>query len=304
MKSNLFEPDYISEGTPFKRIINVGAVPGGDAYLLDTGSTAVLFDSGFGCCGDRLVANLEKCLSGRDLDYILLSHSHYDHAPGSAWCAQRWRDVKIAASLKTKSVFSRPGAIAVMRKLDAAASELYGVSSSEDHFDELRVDIPLNDGELFNIGGTQCRMLLFPGHTNCSSGFWFQDSGLLLASETLGVYAGGETVTPAFLVGFQAGIDSIKKALEMDIRHMLVPHFGMIHGGDCRKFLQLSLQCSKVMWQAVTEGYKKGMTKDKLKLLLKGLFFTEEKRVIQPEEAFDLNSGYMIDIILNEYSSR
>ena len=88
----------------------------------------------------------------------------------------------------------------------------------------------------------------------------------------------------------------------MDIRHMLIPHFGMIHGSNCQKFLRLSLECCKLMWNAVTHGIDKGMSKEELTQLLKELFFTEEKRAIQPEEAFVLNAGYIIEIIRKEYS--
>ena len=160
--NSLFNPDFDTSGTPFKSITNVGAVPGGDAFLLDNGETSILFDSGFGCCGDVLVKNIEKQLNGRSLDYILLSHSHYDHAPGSAWCAERWNSVKVISSAKTKSVFTRPGARAVMRKLDKAASQLHGISSDKDLFDNLKVDIALNDGDAISLGDSRsalCRRL-------------------------------------------------------------------------------------------------------------------------------------------------
>lgn len=301
MDTNTFTADLCPDGTPFRYIKDVGAVPGGNAYLLDTGKATLLFDSGFGCGGDILVKNLEEILAGRSLDYILLSHSHYDHAGGSPWCAARWPDVKIISSQKTKSVFARPGARAVMRRLDASASRLHHISSENDLFDKLRVDIVLGDGDEFSAKGVSFKLIMFPGHTNCSAGFWFPESHLLLASETLGVYAGGDTVTPAFLVGCKAGIDSITRALSMDIRHMLVPHFGMIHGEHCRQYLRLALECCDLMKNSVKQGYENGMTKDELIELLMKLFFTEDKRTIQPEDAFILNAGYMIDVIIREF---
>lgn len=301
MKNSVFYADYNAEGTPFSKIVKVGAVPGSDAYLLISDDVTVLFDSGFGCCGDILVENIKKVLGNRNLDYILLSHSHYDHAPGSAWCIQQWSDAKIISSYKTKNVFTRPGAIKVMRELDSAASKMHGITAKEDLFDSMRVDIPMSDGEHISLNGLDMELMAFPGHTKCSVGFYFSESKLLLSSETLGVYAGGETVTPAFLIGFSEGVNSIKKALNMEFAHMLVPHYGMIHGSDCKKYLELSLKCCELMWDMVTDGIDRGLSRTQLTALLKEHFFTEEKRVIQPEEAFVLNAGYMIDIIEKEY---
>ncbi|MBQ9858533.1 MAG: MBL fold metallo-hydrolase [Oscillospiraceae bacterium] len=301
MDNVIFMADLCEAGTPFNKIVNVGAVPGGEGFLLISDNATILFDSGFGCCGDALVENIARELGARSLDYILLSHSHYDHAPGSAWCIQKWPDVKVISSYKSKDVFSRPGALAVMRKLDEAASKMYNMTSNEDLFDRMRVDIPLNDGEHYDLNGLDMQLIAFPGHTKCSVGFYFPQSKLLLSSETLGVYAGGETVSPAFLIGYQVGIDSVKKAQAMDFNHILIPHFGMIHGDNCKKYIDLSLKCCYLMWDVVTEGISKHKTRDELIEILKEHFFTEEKRVIQPEEAFVLNAGIIIDIIEKEF---
>ena len=65
------------------KIQNVGAFPGGDAFLLDDGSGACLLDTGFGFCGEALAVHVRRALAERPLDAILLTHSHYDHACGA-----------------------------------------------------------------------------------------------------------------------------------------------------------------------------------------------------------------------------
>lgn len=303
MTNIVFNADLNPDNTPFHKIINVGAVPGSDAYLLISDNVTLLFDSGFGCCGDVLVENIKRELGTRTLDYILLSHSHYDHAPGSAWCTKQWPNAKVVSSYKTKDVFSRAGAIRVMRSLDSAAVNMYGISSKEDLFDTMRVDIPLNDGEHLSLNGLDVQMISFPGHTNCSVGFYFTKSKFLLSSETLGVYGGGELVSPAFLVGYSAGIESINKALNLEIEHMLIPHYLMIHGDDCKKYIQLAMKCCQLMWDKVTAGLDNALSRDELIEILKEYFYTEEKKAIQPEEAFVLNAGILIDVIEKEYKA-
>ena len=65
-------------------ITDVRAVAGDSAFLIDDGETAVLCDTGFGFTGYSVADNIQRILGDRPLDYILLTHSHYDHALGSA----------------------------------------------------------------------------------------------------------------------------------------------------------------------------------------------------------------------------
>ena len=45
--NEVFKADLASDGTPFEQIINVGAVPGGEGYLLVSRNVTLLFDSFF-----------------------------------------------------------------------------------------------------------------------------------------------------------------------------------------------------------------------------------------------------------------
>ena len=60
-------------------ITDVRALSGDSAFLLDDGETAVLYDTGFGFTGGRIAQNIQSILGERELNYILLTHSHYDH---------------------------------------------------------------------------------------------------------------------------------------------------------------------------------------------------------------------------------
>ena len=63
-------------------VTNVGPVNGGEGFLFVSENTTFLLDDGFSFCGNALVDNIKKVLGDRGLDYILLTHSHYDHVGG------------------------------------------------------------------------------------------------------------------------------------------------------------------------------------------------------------------------------
>ena len=79
------------------KITDVRAHPGDSAFLIDDGTTAILYDTGFAFTGYAVADNIGKVLGKRKLDYIFLTHSHYDHAAGSPYICARYPDVKVVA---------------------------------------------------------------------------------------------------------------------------------------------------------------------------------------------------------------
>ena len=64
------------------KVVNVGCVKGGEAFLLITEEKSAIYDAGFSFTAKAMVKRIKAELGNRSLDYILLSHSHYDHISG------------------------------------------------------------------------------------------------------------------------------------------------------------------------------------------------------------------------------
>ena len=77
------------------KVTDVRCLPGDSAFLLDDGETSILIDSGFGFTGFSVADNIRKVLGERKLDYIFLTHSHYDHALGSAYILRRYPEATV-----------------------------------------------------------------------------------------------------------------------------------------------------------------------------------------------------------------
>ena len=99
-------------------ITDVRALPGDSAFLIDDGKTAIMLDSGFAFTGFAVADKIKAVLGERDLDYIFLTHSHYDHALGSAYALRYWPNAKVVAGAYAAKIFAKPTAKAVMRDLD------------------------------------------------------------------------------------------------------------------------------------------------------------------------------------------
>ena len=95
--------------------------PGGEVLLLGGRDKTAVYDAGMAFSGDALVENIRHALSGRPLDYVLLSHTHYDHVGGVAALRRAWPDLTVLGSAYGQSVLRRPGAQATIRRLSEVA---------------------------------------------------------------------------------------------------------------------------------------------------------------------------------------
>jgi len=282
-------------------VTDMRAHPGDSAFLIDDGTTSIMYDSGFGFTGHRVAEKISQCLGERTLDYIFLTHSHYDHALGSAHALKRWPDAKVVAGAYAAKIFAKPTAKAVMRDLDKKFATACGVDSYDDLTDDLKVDIPVNDGDKIHAGDLEFIALNLPGHTKCSIGYYEPSCKLLLACESLGVFNGKDDVVPSYLVGYQLVIDSISRVEKLDIEQILVPHYGLLSREQTAFFLQKAKERAVFVAAEIVDMLQAGKSKQEITEAFKNMFYHDYIQTIYPIDAMELNTGIMIDLLQKEF---
>ncbi len=282
------------------KITDVRPMSGDSGFLIDDGKTSILYDTGFGFTGDKLCENVKKLLGTRKLDYIFLTHSHYDHALGAVYVQKEYPDAKIVAGEYAAGIFEKTSAKSTMRRLDRKFARKCGVYEYEDLIDNLKVDIAVKDGDIVEAGDMTFTVINLPGHTKCSVGFYLEENKLLLNSETLGVYFGHNTILPICLVGYKMSLESFKRAEKLDIENMLVPHYGLLDKDETKFFLENSEKVLRKTAEHVVEIFENGGNADDALKFFEENFYTEIIRPTYPIDAFLLNTSIMIDLIKKE----
>lgn len=282
------------------KITDVRVHPGDSGFLIDDGKTSILYDSGFAFTGSGMVDKIKEQLGSRKLDYIFLTHSHYDHVLGALYAMRQWPDAKVIAGEYAAKIFGKPSAKSVMRKLDQKFAVTCGAEPYEDIIDELRVDITVNDGDIINAGKMTYKVVDLPGHTKCSVGFYLVEQKLLLSTETLGIYAGNGIILPSFLVGYEMTLNSIKKVENMDVENILVPHYGLLDREHTKVFLKKAKEVAHITAEDFSARIKNGQTDEELIEYFKSLYYHDYIRVIYPIDAIELNTSCMINLIKRE----
>ena len=281
-------------------VTDVRAHPGDSAFLIDDGTTAILVDSGYGFTAHLVAARIARQLGSRPLDYIFLTHSHYDHALGSAAIAKHWPDVKIIAGAYAARIFQKDSAKRTMRELDQKAAASCGIFQYEDCADDLRVDQTVEDGDLIVAGDLHFTVVNLPGHTRCSVGFYLSEEKFLISTETLGVRIGRSTVFPSYLVGYGMTMDSIARAEALDIERMLLPHCGIIEGDDVRQYLSAAKASAAETAEVVSAMLRAGKSKQDAVQYIIETFYHDDIRRSYPPAAMQLNTNIMVDLIERE----
>jgi len=281
-------------------VTDVRVQPGDSGFLIDDGKTSVLYDTGFGFTGYAMADKIKAVLGDRPLNYIFLTHSHYDHALGTPYILKRYPTAKVVAGVYAKTIFDKPSAKDKMRDLDRKFAHTCGIDEYDDLTDDLRVDIAVNDGDEIRCGDMTFTAVNLPGHTKCSVGFYLKENKLLLATETLGVYFGHHAYLPSYLVGYEMTLNSFARAKRLELESILIPHYGLVSGEQAKTFLRHSERASIATADKITEIFQNGGTFDDAMAYFTDAIYKEHVRPTYPIDAFKLNTTILINLIRKE----
>jgi glyoxylase-like metal-dependent hydrolase (beta-lactamase superfamily II) len=193
-----------------------------------------------------------------DLDYILLTHIHLDHAAG-CW--------KILEAYPDASIHCHPrgaGHVIDPTRLLAAAWEIYGDALKE--FGVVR-GVPTEkvvestDGETLDLGGVFLETIWTPGHSSHSQSYFERGSGVVFVGDAAGHYPGNR----GFLVPGSPpphnpakAADSLLKLMDYEPEIIAYSHFGYFD--DAMALLERFLDQTRLWDNVAQEGVEAGLS--------------------------------------------
>jgi glyoxylase-like metal-dependent hydrolase (beta-lactamase superfamily II) len=223
-----------------------------DISVIDTGFVRELFDAshlivanGRGAFVDtgtnhsvpRLLAALEAHdLAPEDVDYVILTHVHLDHAGGAGLLMSRLPNAKLIVQSRGAKHMIDPS------KLMEGVRAVYGDEITARDYGELvpvsedRVITPA-DGRVIELGGRALRFIETPGHAlhhiciwDEASRGWFTGDTFGLAYPALATSRGAHVVPATAPVQFdpQALHASVGRMLESQPRLIYMTHYGAV----------------------------------------------------------------------------
>lgn len=193
-------------------------------YLVRFGDKAALIDAGCGHAHSRLKKNIAECLPPHvQLEYLLLTHCHYDHV-GGAEAVRREFGCRIAAH-ELDATYLESG------DPDVTAASWYGAN-----LDPLTIDIKFQGEEsVLTIGNGSITAIHWPGHSPGSVVYTtrIDDQLVLFGQDVHG------PIHPLLLSDETTYQASLGKLLKLEADFLLEGHFGIFQTKhDVREFIQ------------------------------------------------------------------
>lgn len=284
-----------------------GFLPG----FIIMGKKYALVDTGVPATAPALYNAIKDALKEPDrLEYVLLTHSHYDHCGGLSYLRRKMPNLKVIASEHTAKILQKDDAINFMNKLSKEVEESIEFNkyfAGEDisiKKELLGVDIVVKEGDIIELGeGVELEVYSTPGHTKCSISFYMRPDNALFSGESVGAYAGEDMVLANYLSNYNEYMKSLKKLSEMHIEFLGLPHHGMLVGEKAiKRFFELSIKGAEVFRQEVISMLKENISEEDMVKRLTDKFYVDVAS-LQPKGAFIVNLKAMINVIKKELSN-
>lgn len=207
--------------------IDTGFVrPGFDAaYLVVTGGRGAFIDCGTHHSVPRMLAALGNAgLAPADVDWLILTHVHLDHAGGAGELIAHLPNAKLVVHPRGARHMIDPAA------LWAGASAVYGEAVMERDYGRLR-PVPAErvvaaaDGHVVDLAGRALHCLDTPGHARHHIAIHDPHAGVCFTGDVFGLsYREFDTANGAFILPTTSPVQFDPEALHASIRRLVALH--------------------------------------------------------------------------------
>lgn len=232
------EPGIIND-----RLVMLGTVQN-NIYLLK-GDVYAFVGGG----GPWMVPELMDQIKAWNIDmqrvqYLIIGHSHFDHAGAVPFLQKRYPHLEILASQEAARFFAMPKAIKNARKFSQEALSRMGIPDTVegipldfDPIDHVRV---LGDNERIDIGcGLVLRAMETPGHSRCAMTLYAEDQKWLFPSDAMSIpiHDGWDFACTA-TESFVDYVQSLKRLEDLEVSLCAWEHFGLMTDKHAHQIVQ------------------------------------------------------------------
>lgn len=219
------------------------------AYIVRGAAKNVMIEGGFNLLGPRYLKHIREILGeGAPLEYLFITHSHYDHLGAAAYLKRHIPGMKVAAHERVAPLLRKESVLAMMNRLSEIQRGLFrDAAGTEDlAIRPLEVDRALKEGDEFDLGGLHVRVYEVPGHTRDSLAFFIPEMGAIFPGEAAGVPEGpdGDAAQVEFLSSYDDYIASIDKMIALGPSMLCFGHGWVFTGDDASGFLRMSREAT------------------------------------------------------------
>lgn len=231
-------------------------------------------------CGTRAGATIfkqqwQQLEPKPQVKYIVILHSHFDHACGLPILKELFPDAEVLGSAAAQKFLSKEKIVKDLFQNDAIVSESYFKHGLLDEkpdtseLDYLKVDRAVGEGDVLELEpGLKLKFLDAQGHSACSIAAYLENDQVMFVSDAAGYRSSKEEISPVFFQGYAQYINTLKKLQSYPTRMTGVAHGDIPAGDDVADFYQQSLEAAVEGFDFIKDRLNEGMDEKQLSKLL------------------------------------
>ncbi len=279
---------------------NIFAIGNGyfPSYLI-IGERIAMIDAGVTVMGPIYKKDILSLTPNGKIDFLLLTHSHFDHCGAIPYLRRNLPSFKVLASPIAKEVFQKEKAMEHIINLNREVEEIAPPQKEDISIDRIDVDVKLREGDFIDLGeGIEIEVLETPGHTRCGLSFYIPSKKAIFFGEAGGVIEKDGTIKPQFLSSYNQYVNSIEKMKKLDIEIIGLAHGGALIGEDAKNYLEKSLKETILFKERIIEYFKKYRDREKV---IDVIAEEDFKNISQPKTPYILNLRASVSTIEKEF---
>ena len=225
--------------------ISVAANLSYPGYVVKGDNKNIMIEAGLNLLGPLYLKSIEEILGNRNrLNYLFITHSHYDHLGAAHYLKQNIPNLVIGAHERIAPLLKKESVLAMMNRLSEIQRPLFkDITGDEDlSIKPIEFDLALKEGDEFDLGGLTCRVYEVPGHTRDSLAYYIPEMKALFPGEAAGVPQGmdGNEAQVEFLSSYEDYLKSLEKMISLTPEMICIGHAWILTGKDANDFLKKS----------------------------------------------------------------
>ena len=200
------------------------------SYLVRGSKKTALIDPGFPASFDTVAKGISQTgVAPEDLDYIILTHTHFDHAGAAGQFIQIASNAQ--AAVHPRGVFYlKNGA-----KISGGARMVFGAGLSDRLGETIDVPgdriMPVSDGQSIDLGDLSVTVRYTPGHSGDHLSLVEENSATLFPGDMACLHYPelGHVLIPAGsppIYRTDQVVEGLQRFLKLNVQRILTPHFG------------------------------------------------------------------------------
>jgi len=211
------------------------------------GEKTALIDGGTSSEAQEIIKSL-KVFNLLPVDYIVISHSHWDHHQAIPVLLEEMssKKVKLLAHPKAIPLLEDPSKVGY----DFGTGSLLPIKGVK----------PIKEEDVIDLGGIELEVVDTPGHTPDSISLLDSKNRNIFVSDAVADKTNDTTCVPAIMPPSfdpHTYVSTLEKLKKYDFESMCLGHYGMYYGPDVKKILDEARTMYGQVWRFLDENVDK-----------------------------------------------